>query len=60
MSISGGLLADARARKVEISAVIHRADGAVERRGMVAYWHRNPLLRAVGNFRVWLKERMPK
>lgn len=32
-------------RKLEIEAVVIRADGTREDLGTVAYWHRNPLRR---------------
>lgn len=34
-----------QAREVSIRAVVHRADGTIEDRGVVSYWHRNPLRR---------------
>lgn len=34
-----------RPREQSISAVVTRADGTVEDLGVVAYWHRNPLIR---------------
>ena len=34
------------ARSNSIEAVITRADGRVERLGVIAYWHVNPLRRA--------------
>lgn len=45
MAISGGLLTHGKARESQISAVVTRADGSVERLGVVAYWHKNPLRR---------------
>ena len=39
------------ARESSIEAVITRADGTVERLGQVAYWHKNPLRRALWRFR---------
>ena len=45
MSVRGGLLTNARAREVTVSAVITRADGHVEKLGAIAYWHKNPLRR---------------
>ena len=34
-----------RVRKVEIAAVVTRADGRVEDLGIISFWHRNPLRR---------------
>ena len=32
-------------KQVTIEAVVIRADGTVEDRGVVSYWHKNPLRR---------------
>lgn len=45
MSIGGSLLTRANVREATIEAVITRADGRIERLGVVSYWHRNPLRR---------------
>jgi hypothetical protein len=45
MSIGGSLLTRANVREATIEAVITRADGRIERLGVVSYWHRNPLKR---------------
>jgi hypothetical protein len=37
--------APANAESVVVSAVVTRADGTVEDRGVIAYHHRNPLRR---------------
>jgi hypothetical protein len=34
-----------QAKEASISAVITRADGSVERLGVISYWHKNPLRR---------------
>jgi hypothetical protein len=44
-SIGGGLIARAKPRMATIEATITRADGTVEHRGVVSYYHRNPLKR---------------
>ena len=44
MGISGGLIANSKPRAVSLSAVITRANGSVEDRGVIAFYHRNPLL----------------
>lgn len=43
----------ANARSARLEAIVTRADGRVENLGAVAYWHRNPIIRAFGNF--WIK-----
>jgi len=43
----------AKARRGSISAVITRADGSTENRGLIAYHHRNPLRRWPVN--AWLR-----
>lgn len=45
-----------RAVSAELTAVITRADGRVERLGVIAYWHRNPLKRWAYRLRRWLKK----
>jgi hypothetical protein len=57
MTINGGLLAQAKARKASVSAVITRADGTVIDLGIVAYYHRNTIVRWIGNMLVALKRR---
>lgn len=52
MSIKGGLITDSKARKASVYAVVTRADGTVENRGLISYYHRNPLLRWPVN--LWL------
>lgn len=46
-----GIAAPAGAKEASIEAVIIRADGRIERLGEIAYWHKNPLKRAL--WRVW-------
>lgn len=38
-------VANSRAVEQTLTAVITRADGTVEHVGVVAYWHRNPIMR---------------
>lgn len=45
MSIGGGLLTHAKVREATIELTVTRADGRVERLGVVSFWHRNPLKR---------------
>lgn len=47
-----------RAKYSTISAVVTRADGRIENLGIIAFWHRNPLLRAAGNLLIKIKERI--
>lgn len=42
-NIGGGLIARAKPKMATIEATITRADGTVERLGVVSYYHRNPL-----------------
>lgn len=37
-------IADARAREASLYAVVTRADGTTEDMGMIAYYHKNPVL----------------
>jgi hypothetical protein len=52
MSISGGLVNNLKPKKVELSAVVTRADGSVEDRGVIAFYDRNPLKNVAVN--IWL------
>jgi hypothetical protein len=45
MDANGGL------REVTIEAKVIRANGDVEDRGLVSYWHKNPLKRLVWRLR---------
>lgn len=56
--MTGGIRADARIRSAEIEATIIRADGRVERLGVISYYHRNPLRRWAFLSRRWLKEKL--
>lgn len=47
-----------RAKSSSISATITRADGSIENLGMIAFWHRNPLVRLAGNLLIKFKERI--
>lgn len=47
-------IAPARAREGSIEATIIRADGTIERLGVVSYWHRNPFKRFAWRVRRWL------
>jgi len=46
-----------RAKSSSISATIIRADGRTEQLGIIAYWHRNPIMRLLGNAFISLKEK---
>ena len=41
----GSIIASANIKSAQIEAVITRADGRIERLGVVSYYHRNPLRR---------------
>lgn len=43
------LVANAKAQRASVHAVVTRADGTVEDLGMIAYYHRNPLRRWLVN-----------
>ena len=47
------MLSDAKEqiKRQTISAVITRADGTVENLGVIAYWHRNPVMRMLYKIR---------
>lgn len=50
-------------KEAKIHAVVTRADGTKEDRGVVAYWHRNPLRRwawRLGRFRERVVKRIAK
>lgn len=43
--------AEAQTREATIEMIVTRADGTVENLGVVSYWHRNPLKRALWGIR---------
>ncbi len=43
--------ADQGFKSYTVEAVIIRADGTVEDKGVVDYWHRNPIIRLLNNFK---------
>ena len=45
MSMGGSMLTRANVREATIEITVTRADGRIERLGVVSYWHRNPLKR---------------
>jgi hypothetical protein len=55
--MSGVIRTNIAAREASISAVVTRADGTVENLGVVSYWHKNPLRRALWHVRQWLSNR---
>lgn len=57
MGIRGPILAKGKAREATLEAVITRADGSVERLGVVSYWHRNPLKRLAWRlYQLWMRK----
>lgn len=48
------VIAPAKARNITIEAVVTRADGSIEDLGVVSYWHKNPLMRALYRVRRFL------
>jgi hypothetical protein len=57
MSMRGGMLTNAKAKQATIEAVITRADGSIERLGVVSYWHRNSFKRWWWHLRKSLEKR---
>jgi hypothetical protein len=53
MAMGGSILSQANLSSASISAVVTRADGRVERLGVVSYYSKNPLKRWAVNF--WIK-----
>lgn len=49
-----------KAKSASISATVTRANGRVERLGMVAFHHRNPVINWVGNAYIKIKEMLRK
>ncbi len=47
MGIRGTIVG--KAREMTISATVTRADGSIEKLGVIGYFHRNPLRRILGN-----------
>jgi hypothetical protein len=52
MGIGGGILTNTNAKSATFHAVVTRADGTVEDLGLIAYWHKNPVIRWTVN--VWI------
>lgn len=50
-------VADSNAKEIELIATIIRADGSREELGVIDYWHKNPLKRAIWKFKQWLKSK---
>jgi hypothetical protein len=53
--MNGGILTNGKAREATINIVVTRADGSIEDRGVVAYWHKNPLRRLAWRVKQWTK-----
>lgn len=49
---------NSKAKEITLSATITRANGRVEHIGVIAYYHRNPFRRFVGNSLIWLKRKV--
>ncbi len=50
------IVAPARARRSAITAVVTRADGTVEDLGLIAFYHRNPIINAAVNLYIRIKD----
>jgi hypothetical protein len=48
------MIVPSNAKEAQITATITRADGTVERLGVVSYWHKNPLKRIFWSIKKWL------
>lgn len=42
-------------KRIELSATVTRADGTVENHGIVAFYHKNPVLQLLWNIKQFLK-----
>lgn len=40
-------------KEVSIAAVIIREDGSTEDLGVISYWHKNPIKRAIARLKGW-------
>jgi hypothetical protein len=47
-----------KAKSSSICAVVNRADGTVQNLGMIAYWHKNPVICWLVNRYIKIKERL--
>lgn len=53
--IGGNIIFNTRPKKAVVRARIIRADGSVEDIGTIAYYHRNPIWRALWRIGQWFK-----
>lgn len=53
MATYGGLVARGEVREQSISAVVTRADGTIENRGVISYYSKNPIKHWAVN--AWIK-----
>lgn len=54
--MAGNLTVGTKAREATLELTVHRADGRIERLGVVSYWHRNPFKRLAWRVNRWIKE----
>lgn len=47
-------VATSNAKELQLEAVIIRADGTIERLGVIDYWHKNPIKRLIWRIKKWL------
>jgi len=47
-------VATSNAKELQLEAVIIRADGTIERLGVIDYWHKNPIKRFIWRIKKWL------
>lgn len=48
------MIADFNTKKMEVHAVVKKADGTIIDHGMVGYYHRNPIKRLIWRIKKWL------
>lgn len=53
--MSGDMTAKSGLKQASIEAKVIRADGTVEDLGVVSYYHKNPLRRALWRLKQWRK-----
>lgn len=50
-----GMIAGAKVSEATLEATIIRADGRIEKLGVIAYYHKNPLRRLIWRVGRWLR-----
>jgi hypothetical protein len=47
-------MAQSNAKELQIEATVIRADGTIEKLGVIQYWHKNPFKRILWRIKKWL------